>query len=67
MRMIVITDEDGNVVGAAGQDVGGRSGSGTGGPGAGPGQTVHVVDVPDELAEVDDVGEFHDGLRGLVQ
>ena len=66
MRMTVITDQDGNVVGAAGQGEG-RSGAGAGGPVAGPGQKIHVIDVPTELEEVEDAGEFHDGLRSLVQ
>ncbi len=65
MLMTVITDQDGNIIGAAGHGEG-RSDAGTGGPVAGPDQTIHVVDVPDELQEIDDVGEFHEGLRSFV-
>jgi hypothetical protein len=65
MRMSVITDQDGNVVGTAGLSEGG-SGSGKGGPVAGPGQTVHVVDAPDGLDELDDADDLHARVRGLV-
>lgn len=66
MRMTVITDKGGAVVGTARLDVAGPGGAGAGGPIAGPEQTVHVIDVPDDLADVDDASELHDKLRTIL-
>ena len=43
-----------------------QSGAGTGGPVAGPEQTVHVIDVPAELESVQDAGELHSKLQALL-
>jgi hypothetical protein len=59
MKMTVITDERGNIVGTAGQGKKSNPESGTGGPVAGPGQLLHEIEVPKELVGVEDVDELH--------
>ncbi len=59
MKMTVITDERGNILGTAGQGKKSNSDAGTGGPVAGPGQLLHEIEVPKELQGVEDVSELH--------
>jgi hypothetical protein len=59
MKMTVITDERGNIVGTAGQGKASKPDAGTGGPVAGPGQLLHEIEVPKELHSVEDVAELH--------
>jgi hypothetical protein len=66
MKMTVITDKAGKIVGTAHYGVQSQSGAGTGGPVAGPDQTVHVIDVPAELESVQDAGELHSQLQALL-
>lgn len=66
MKMTVITDKAGKIVGAAHHGVEGQPGAGTGGPVAGPEQTVHVIEVPEELEKVEDAGELHNKLQTLL-
>jgi hypothetical protein len=66
MKMTVITDKAGKIVGAAYHGVGGQPGAGAGGPVAGPEQTVHVIEVPEELERVEDAGELHNKLQTLL-
>jgi hypothetical protein len=66
MKMTVITDKAGKIVGTARQGVAGQPGAGAGGPVAGPEQTVHVIDVPEELENVEDAAELHDRLQTLL-
>jgi hypothetical protein len=67
MKMIVITDKTRKIVGTAHHGVEGESGSGAGGPIAGPDQTVNVIEVPKELEQVEDAGELHSRLRSLLK
>ncbi len=67
MKMTVITDKAGEIVGTAHHDVEGRPGAGVGGPIAGPEQTANVIEVPKELEQVEDVGELHRELRRLLK
>jgi hypothetical protein len=67
MRMTVITDSAGEVVGTARQSVEGAPGSGAGGPTAGPDHTIHDVEVPDDVEHIEDVGELHRRLQGLLR
>ena len=62
MKLTVITDERGNIVGTAGQGKTSKPEAGTGGPVAGPGQSLHEVEVPNELHSVEDVAERHHKL-----
>jgi len=66
MKMIVITDRAGKIVGAAHHGVEGEPGAGVGGPIAGPEQTVDVIEVPKELEQVEDVDHLHSELRRLL-
>ncbi len=59
MKMTVITDERGNIVGTAGQGKKSNPEAGTGGPVAGPGQLLHEIEVPKELQDVEDVDQLH--------
>jgi hypothetical protein len=43
-----------------------RSGSGDIVGTAGPDQRVDVIDVPDDLADIEDTGELHDRLRTFL-
>jgi len=66
MKMTVITDRSGKIVGAARHGIEGQSGAGAGGPVAGPEQTAHIIDVPDDLEQVEDAGDLHDKLQTLL-
>jgi hypothetical protein len=59
MKITVITDKQGNIVGTAGKPASRKPDAGTGGPVAGPGQSVREVEVPSELHGVEDVAELH--------
>lgn len=66
MKITVVTGPGGKIVGT-GHDV--RSGNlamGHGGPVAGPGQSVHVIDLPSELESIKDAEEFHRKLEPYV-
>ncbi|HYB80576.1 MAG TPA: hypothetical protein VED43_02765 [Mycobacterium sp.] len=59
MKITVITDERGNVIGTVGKPTSIKPEAGTGGPVAGPGQSIREVEVPKELQGVEDVTELH--------
>jgi hypothetical protein len=59
MKITIITDEHGKIVGTAGKPASSKPEAGTGGPVAGPGQSVREVEVPNELHSVEDVAELH--------
>ena len=58
MKITVITDEQGNIVGTAGAPTTSKPEAGTGGPVAGPGQSVREVEVPNEFQRLD-AAELH--------
>jgi hypothetical protein len=66
MKITVVTGHGGKIVGTAHHGVKGKPEAGEGGPVAGPGQAVHVIDLPNELERLDDAGELHRRLRGHV-
>jgi hypothetical protein len=66
MKMTVITDKAGKIVGAAHHGLEGKQGAGAGGPIAGPEQTAHVIEVPAELQQVEEAGELHSRLQSLL-
>jgi hypothetical protein len=51
MKITVITDKAGKVVGTAHHGIKGSRGAGDGGPVAGPQQNVHVIDLPGKPEE----------------
>ena len=59
MKITVITDEHGTIVGTAGKPTSEKPEAGTGGPVAGPGQSIHEVDVPKEVHATEDAAERH--------
>jgi hypothetical protein len=59
MKITVITDERGNIVGTAGKPTLTKPEAGTGGPVAGPGQSAREVELPKALHGIDDVAELH--------
>jgi hypothetical protein len=59
MKITVITDDLGNIVGTAGKPASSKPEAGTGGPVAGPGQSVREIDLPKGLPGVTDVAELH--------
>lgn len=62
MKITVITDDLGNIVGTAGKPASTKPDAGTGGPVAGPGQSIRHIDLPKELSGVTDVAELHQKL-----
>jgi hypothetical protein len=63
MKMIIITGKGGTIVGTARQVEGSKPEAGHGGPIAGPGQSIHVIDVPKELEGIEDASELHRKLK----
>jgi hypothetical protein len=67
MKMTVITGRGGAIIGTARQTADeGRTPAGSGGPVAGPGQTMHVIDLPTELARIEDPEQLFDKLKRLI-
>jgi hypothetical protein len=67
MKIIVVTDQGGKVVGTAHDIRSGNPASGDGGPVAAPGQSVRVIDMPSELEDVMDAEELHRKLEPHVR
>jgi hypothetical protein len=63
MKITVITDDRGNIVGTAGMQASTKPEAGTGGPIAGPGQLVREIELPKELVGVEDVVEVYRRLH----
>ncbi|MCV7413090.1 hypothetical protein [Mycobacterium florentinum] len=63
MKITVITDERGNIVGTAGKRASTKPEAGTGGPIAGPGQSVREIELPKELVGVEDAAELYPKLQ----
>jgi hypothetical protein len=66
MKVTVIRSGSGDIVGTARHSAEAGTGAGAGGPVAGPDQRVDVIDVPDDLADIEDTGELHDRLRTFL-
>ena len=62
MKLTVITGKGGKIEGVAHQAKG-KPEAGDGGPIAGPGQSVHMIDLPKELENVTDADELHRKLK----
>ncbi|CDO89004.1 hypothetical protein [Mycobacterium triplex] len=63
MKITVIVDDRSNIVGTAGKRASTRPEAGTGGPVAGPGQSVREIELPKELLGVEDVVELYPKLQ----
>ena len=67
MKTTVITGRGGKIIGTARQTADeGRTPAGSGGPIAGPGQTVHLIDLPSELDRIEDPEQLFDKLKRLI-
>ena len=66
MKITVVTGKAGKILGTAHHGQAAKPEAGDGGPIAGPGQSVHVIDLPHELERVEDAGELHRHLKGHV-
>jgi len=66
MQITVVTGKAGKILGTAHHGQAAKPEAGDGGPIAGPGQSVHVIDLPHELERVEDAGELHRHLKGHV-
>jgi hypothetical protein len=66
MKITVITGKAGKIIGTFRPAESAKPEVGTGGPIAGPGQAVHVIDLPKELENVTSADELHRGLKGHV-
>jgi len=63
MRLTVITGKGGKIVGTALVAEKGAPEAGVGGPVAGPGQKVQLIDLPKELRDTTDAGALHRELK----
>ena len=66
MKMTVITDKDGTIVGTAREGDPNKPEAGAGGPLAGPDQSIHVIDLPNDLENVADASELHRRIKSHV-
>ena len=66
MKLTVITNRSGRIVGTARHGDGGYPVAGRGGPIAGPGQAAHVIDLPSELEALANAEELHRKLEPLL-
>jgi hypothetical protein len=64
MRITVITDSDGRILGTAASPEAGAQTQPVSRLIAGPGQTAHEIDLPDALGEFGSAEDFHDEVRG---
>jgi hypothetical protein len=68
MKMTIVTDTDGNVLGAIqGHTLSEKQGDVEATVSFAPGHSTHMVEVDDDLATVDDVDEFQTRLRHHLQ
>ena len=65
MKITVITDQTGKIVGTADYGIKGSPGAGDGGPAAGPHQKVHVIDLPGEPEK--NVAKLHSKLQSHLK
>ena len=63
MKITVITGKAGKIIGTYRPAPSAKPEVGTGGPIAGPGQSVHAIDLPEELESANDL---HRGLKSHV-
>jgi hypothetical protein len=66
MKLTVITGKGGKIIGTARHVERSKPEMGDGGPIAGPGQSVHVIDLPRELERMTDPEELHRHLKTHV-
>jgi hypothetical protein len=66
MEVTVITGQDGKIIGTARLAQNGDPAAGSGGPIAGPGQSVRVINLPSEFENIKDAEELHRQLEGFI-
>jgi hypothetical protein len=66
MKITVITGKAGKIIGTYRPAPSAKPEVGTGGPIAGPGQALHMIDLPTELESVASADELHRGLKSHV-
>jgi hypothetical protein len=67
MKMTVITGKGGQIVGTARHVDTNKPGMGAGGPVAGPGQSVQVIELPKELESITNADELHRKLGSHIK
>jgi len=67
MKMFVITNKDGKVIGTARPAEGSEGGPRGGRPIAGENQRVHELEIPTELATSRDVRQLHESLEAYLR
>ncbi len=63
MKITVITGRGGKIIGTARHVERSESAAGSGGPVAGPRQSIHVIDLPQELEKLNNPEELHRRLK----
>jgi hypothetical protein len=66
MKVTLVVGHDGKIVGTANHSQSSNPAMGKGGPVAGPGQSLHVIDLPSGLENVKDAEELHRRLQPYV-
>ena len=68
MKMTIVTDAHGNVLGAVqGHSLSEKKGDVEANVSFAPGHSTHMVEVDDDLATIDDIDEFQQRLRHHLQ
>ena len=66
MKLTVITGRNGKIVGTAHAEAKHDVAAGAGGPVAGSGQKLHVVDVPSDFERITEAKERHRRVKALM-
>jgi hypothetical protein len=66
MQVTLVVGNDGKIVGTANHVQSSDPAMGHGGPVAGPGQSLYVIDMPNGLEKVKDAEELHRRLQPYV-
>ncbi len=66
MKLTVITGSGGKIVGTAYTDGKHNPAAGSGGPIAGTGQKLHVIDAPEDFERITETKELHQRAKPLL-
>lgn len=67
MKVTIVTDQSGEIVGTARAVETGDPATGTGGPVAGPEQASQVIDLPSDLESIENPEDFRRRLQDYVR
>jgi hypothetical protein len=67
MKLTVITGRAGKIIGTAHADAKRVPGAGAGGPIAGSGQKLQVIDLPRDIERISDAKELHGQLKAHLK